>query len=103
MMHVINTGVETMTFEQFQATRQWSDDLAAAISSENWETDGTPKGNLYLDGLYIDHVEPHWSEDARKQGEWHLLLDRGEWISNDLAALEQRLYKWAKSEGYFTD
>jgi hypothetical protein len=92
-----------MTFEEFQATRRWSDDLADAVRSKNWETEGTPKGYLYLDGLYIDHVEPHWPETARKNGEWHLLLNRDEWISNDLTALERRLYDWAVSEAYFED
>jgi hypothetical protein len=90
-----------MTFEQFQATAKWCNDLATAVSSDNWETEGTPKGNLYYGNMYIDHVEPHWPQDARKQGQWHLLLGRDEWISNDLAALERRLYDWAAGEGYF--
>lgn len=89
-----------MTFEQFQSTRQWSTDLATAIGSENWETNGTPKGNLYLGCLYIDHVESHWPQIARDAGEWHLLLGRNEWITNNLVTLERRLYDWAISEGY---
>jgi hypothetical protein len=92
-----------MTFEEFQATRRWSNDLTEGVRSKNWETEGNPKGYLYLDGLFIDHVEPHWPEASRKKGEWHLLLNRDEWISNDLAALERRLYDWAVSERYFED
>jgi hypothetical protein len=88
-----------MTFEQFQATRKWSDDLATAVSSDNWETNGTPKGNLYLGCLYIDHVEPHWPQDCQDQGEWHLPIERDEWISNDLTMLEHKLYEFAISAG----
>jgi hypothetical protein len=91
-----------MTFEQFQATRTWSEDLKAVSSDpDNWADDVTPKGNLYLGSLYIQHVEPFWPADARAEGEWYLLLGRDEWITNDLTALERRLYDWAKSEGYF--
>jgi hypothetical protein len=61
---------------------------------------GVPKGNLYLDALYIDHVEPHWPEEARREGEWPLLLGRSAWISDDLTSLGRRLYNWAVSEGY---
>jgi hypothetical protein len=86
-----------LTFEEFQQTRRWSDSIADAMG---WDI-GTPKGNVYLDGLYIEHVEPHWPEDAKREGEWYLILGRDEWISNDLTALERRLYEWAGSEGYF--
>jgi hypothetical protein len=89
-----------MTFEQFQATRRWSDDLARDIESENWETEGTPKGNLYLDCLYIDHVEPWWPDNARALGEWHLLIGRDDWIDDDLTTLERKLYEFARAEGY---
>jgi hypothetical protein len=64
-----------MTFEEFQATRSSSEDLAADVPSENSETIGTPKGNLYMGRLYIDHVELHWPENARKRGQWHLILE----------------------------
>jgi hypothetical protein len=93
-----------MTFEQFQATRQWCEDLPAAVSSDNWGDDpqGTPKGNLYLGCLYIEHVQDWWPQDAKDRGDWYLLLGRDEWITNDLTALERRLYDWAASEGYFS-
>jgi len=91
-----------MTFEEFKATRRWSEDLTTDVSSDNWETGVTPKGNLYIDCLYINHVEPHWPADARAEGEWHLLLNNCEWITNDLVSLEHRLYDWAVSEGYFS-
>jgi hypothetical protein len=64
-----------MTFEEFQATRRWSEDLATDASSDNWETGVTRKGNLYIDRLYVGHVEPDWPADARAEGEWYLLLN----------------------------
>jgi hypothetical protein len=90
-----------MTFEQFQASKKWSDDLARDVSSENWEEIGTPKGWLYLGVLYIDQVQAHWPDQARAQGQWHLIIGREEWLSDDLAGLEAELYEFAKSEGYF--
>ena len=95
-----------MTFEQFQATRTWSEDLAAVLSSDNWANDYgevTPKGNLYLGCLYIEGGQDWWPQDTKDRGDWYLLLGRDEWISNDLTALERRLYDWAVSEGYFAD
>jgi len=89
-----------MTFEQFQSTRKWSDDLAAAVQSAPWEDDAIANGNLYLDCLFIEAVQPHWPEAVRAQGAWHLLIGNEEWVSDDLSALEQRLYDWAMSEGY---
>jgi len=92
---------QAMTFEQFQATRRWSDDLANAVQSTNWESHGTPQGFLYLGCLYIEAVQPHWPAEARRQGRWHLLLGRCERIGDDLTTLERQLYGFAASEGYF--
>ena len=82
-----------MVFEQFQASRQWSENIV--------EADDGAKGYVYLDGLYVEHVEPHWPVEARKEGKWYLRLGNCEWITSDLASLELRLYEWARSEGYF--
>jgi hypothetical protein len=87
-----------MTFEQFQASRRRCEDLAAELSADFGSEHKCP-GNLYLGTLYIDAVQPWWPE-AAQQGKWHLLLDRNEWISDDLASLERRLYEWAVSAGY---
>ncbi len=91
-----------MTFEQFQATKTNCDDLGEKIPDARWDDEPVPaKANIYLDCLYISSVMPHWPEAARKEGNWHLLLGRCEWISDDLESLERRLYDWAVSEGYF--
>jgi hypothetical protein len=90
-----------MTFEQFQATRTWCEDLSGI--ADWWDEGEKPKGNLYIGCLLIEHVEPDWPQEARDEGEWHLLLNNCEWITNDLTALERRLYDWAVSEGYFDE
>lgn len=89
-----------LTFEQFTATRTECDDLAAAVQSENWETEGTPKGNLYLGCLYIERVQAHWPAESRAAGSWCLTIDRDCQISDDLNMLERALYDFAASEGY---
>lgn len=90
-----------MTFEQFQATRRHCDDLGEALQDAGWAGEPSPaSGNLYLGCLYIDEVKPHWPEKARAQGKWHLLIERSEWISNDLESLERRLYEFAVAEGF---
>ncbi len=90
-----------MTFQEFQATRQWSADIGAHINDSHWEDDSVPpQGWIYLDYLYIEVVANHWPEDARNQGNWYLILGREEYISNDLEMLERTLFNWAVDEGY---
>jgi hypothetical protein len=96
-----------MTFEEFQATRQWSDDLGRDIPDECFADPAHPdrkeQGNLYLSCLYIDAVQEWWPQEARNAGKWHLLLGRDEWITDDLESLERKLYEWAIDEGYDKD
>lgn len=89
-----------MTFEEFQKSRRWSEDLARDVSSDNWSAQDTPKGWLYLGSLYIERVQPHWPKAAQERGSWHLQIYRDDWISDDLESLERKLYEWAVSEGY---
>lgn len=84
-----------MTFEQFQATRTWSDDLAAAAQSAQWG-DGTSSGQVYTDGLCIEsalHIEG-------ATGEYVLTIGNVQKFG-DLEPLERDLYDFAVSEGYF--
>jgi hypothetical protein len=91
-----------MTFEEFQATRRYCENIGALIVEARHDDEPLPvKGNLYLrDSLYIEEVQPHWPENAKAEGRWHLLLGRDEWITNDLESLERKLYDWAVSEDY---
>jgi hypothetical protein len=94
-------GEIKMTFEEFQATRRRTDDIGAAINDARWEGEPPAKGFLYLDdALYIEEVQPHWPETARKAGKWFLLIGNQERISDDLPALERELFDFAASEGY---
>jgi hypothetical protein len=95
-----------MTFEQFQATGRAVDNLGDHISDMRFEEmqDAneivrTP-GRLYLGELYIENVTVNWPEAALAKGKWYLLIERDEYITNDLAALERRLYDWAMASGY---
>jgi hypothetical protein len=90
-----------LTFKQFQASRKHCDDLGKKLDDASWEDEPVPaKGNIYLDVLYIEAVQPHWPEASKAQGKWHLLIGRDDWISNDLTMLERNLYAFARSEGY---
>lgn len=90
-----------MTFEQFQATRRHCDDLGKAVDDGRWEGQPAAKGNLYLGCLFIESAQPHWPQEARDEGKWYLVLERDEWITDDLESLERKLYQWAESAGYF--
>jgi len=93
-----------ITFEQFQASRTRCADLGERIADAHWDDEPVPAtGNVYLACLYIADVLPHWPEAARNQGRWYLIIDRDEYITDDLALLERRLYDFALSEGYCDD
>lgn len=84
-----------MTFEQFQATRKWCDDLGAALSDGRWEGGDKGRGQLYLDCLYIESALG--IEGAT--GEYVLTIGR-EQTFGVLETLERDLYAWAMAEGY---
>lgn len=89
------------TFETFQATKEWTDDLGTVLADDAWTDDPVPaRGWLYLGSLYIDEVLAHWPDDCRSRGRWHLLIERDEWITDDLELLERKLYAFAVSVGY---
>jgi hypothetical protein len=91
----------TISLEQFVATRRFCADLreTAAELGEAIEEPVPPCGYLYMGSLHITKVLDHWPEDARAEGDWHLLIGNQEWIARDLAPLEQRLYEFAISSG----
>jgi hypothetical protein len=90
-----------MTFAEFQATRRWCADLGKAIAEARWQGEPPAKGNLYLDGtLYVEEVQPHWPDATNARGKWHLLLERDEWVTDDLESLERKLFAWAMASGY---
>ena len=91
-----------MTFEQFQTTRTEASDLANAVPDTFIDEDGAlpQPGFVYLDVFYIERVTKDWPSAAQR-GAYHLLICNQEWITDDLQSLEERLYDYAQSEGYF--
>jgi hypothetical protein len=82
-----------MTFEQFQSTRTYSDDLGATLQDGYWEHYETPAtGYIYLDVL--------WIERDPKQDTWGLTIGREIYTDAALEPLERRLYQFACDEGY---
>lgn len=87
-----------MTFEEFQATRTHCDDIGAAISADLGEKTA---GNLYCGTFYIEARADWWTPQAKAQGAWYLILERDDYISDDLESLERKLYEFAKDYGAF--
>lgn len=90
-----------MTFEQFQATRVASENLAAMLPDMPWD-DAAQKatGYVYLDQLFIEDVKSYWPEKTKARGNFHLIIGNFEMIDFDLANLERHLFEYAKSEGF---
>lgn len=90
-----------MTFEAFMASRRYYDNLHTALgrTHDDWINRSNP-GYLYCGALYIQQVTDEWPVDARAKGKWELLLTSESYISDDLPALEKRLYEYAIRSGY---
>lgn len=81
-----------MTFEQFQATRKWSDNLATSVPADFYF--GDMPGQVYAESLYIEAAEG--IEGAT--GEYLLTIGNHQKFG-ELEALERDLYDFAVSEG----
>lgn len=81
-----------MTLEEFRAGKQFCNDLGKALNDGDLE---------YVRGwLYGPHHTYYIDETDRRffNGQWHLILERCEWVTDDLADLERRLYVWVADE-----
>jgi len=88
-----------MTLEQFRATGHDCDDLGEALNDALWDGIEPGRGRLYVDVLYIERKPASGWPNGRPE-EWSLMLDRDDWLSDDLAELEAKLYEFAVAEGY---
>src|SRR5271166_4435427 len=79
-----------MTFEQFQASKDYCTNLGEFLSDASLMGIG---GFIYEGDLHI--------EDA-SGGDFSLMLDRDQWGSSDLTELERKLYDFAISEQILT-
>lgn len=82
---------ELMTLDAFRATGRDVIDLGAEIPGMDLEGD-SGRVYLYEGGPFIELVV---------DGSWMLILGNEHWIERDIAPLEERLYEWAKDEGFF--
>lgn len=82
-----------MTFEQFQATRQWSDDVSKTTGYDYG--DGL-SGFVYAQGLHIFAMGGGAAPD-----EYQLLIMGNEKVSSDLGELERDLYQFGVEDGAF--
>jgi hypothetical protein len=79
-------GVVKVSFENFVATRKWSEDIGAAIGDASMEANngnGKIKGYIYRECLYIQQED---------NGSYYLPIERDEYRSPKLEELEKTLY-----------
>jgi hypothetical protein len=93
---MINTPSSIPTFKQFVASRKRVDDIG--IELVFGEFSGI-SGYVYCGGVFIENTNAN--DQAR--GRYHLLIERDEWYSNNLGALERHLYDFAKSAVFYED
>lgn len=89
-----------MTFEQFQASRKESQDLAVDAPDYTYDPDTKHTGFVYLGALAIENVLENWPESTRRAGKYYLILGNQEFISDDLEKLERELHDYAVGEGF---
>lgn len=87
------TAIQTMTFEQFQATGRDCDDL----NKMNGVTEEGVRGRVYLDYLYLEDTTT-WPEKQAGQPRWYAMLCQEEHSSDNIADVELALYVWAVEE-----
>ncbi len=89
-----------MTFDQFRASGVDCDDLGAALNDAMW--DKPAKGRIYHDSYWIERrPETGWVNQSPE--EWYLLLERSDFLSDNLSELECRLYLYVIESGGFDD
>lgn len=82
-----------MTFAQFQATRAECADIGAKIGAD---FGGLVSGLLYAGDLYIEKMQGNFAA----AGAYQLVIFNENYVSDDLAMLERKLYEFGRDEGY---
>ena len=88
-------------FKEFQATRK---KVRGKQDSWNCVMDAYTYLNTFEGVDYIDHalhINLTGDEADTLGGKYYLLIERSEWISDDLAELEYELFKFISDEGYY--
>lgn len=87
--------MKTMTFAQFQASREWCDDLTDCPYYWADKADGPCPGYAYDEGsAFIDRLP---------SGEYQLVIYDMDEVSDDLAELEAKLYRYGVDESWFSE
>lgn len=93
----------TMTFEEWAAQRRYEADLGLVVPGfrQPEDADVPTPGLVYPNGYYIQHWVDARHGYAPKDGVpcYILTLTSSEFVGVELAALERRLYEYAKAEG----
>lgn len=99
-----------MTFKEFQKTREFRNDL---LSYDDEIVEGYIYGdfiankyieeNLHIYRIPLNKLKPETIKTYKLEGlhAYELTIERSDYLTNNLKALEKILYKWAKNEGYF--
>jgi len=80
-----------MTFEQFQSTRKWADDVHAAIGEDRDEPES---GFVYEGGLHIFAMGGGAAPES-----YLLVIANSQRASGSLTVLERDLYEYGCAEG----
>jgi hypothetical protein len=79
------------SFERFQESRRYTNNVAVQIPNGSWELEDEVKGFVYVDSLFIEIV---------KDGSFQLEVCRDGHRSQNLQELELILFEFAVSEGH---
>ena len=85
-----------MTFERFQGTRQWADDLAATFQDDALLG---AKGWIY--GTLCIEDTSYWPSNSpgSGKGKWYPRIGNQEYQSDALEECERPLYEFSEPEG----
>jgi hypothetical protein len=83
-----------MTFTEFQATRQWTNDISKVTG---FDVGTEVAGYVYTSDFHIFALEPNL-DGVR---EFQLVILQDVTTSRDLGALERKLFDWASDDFNF--
>lgn len=96
----------TMSIEQFRASGVDTQPLPADYMEHDEDSAMATGGRVYCGCLVIEDTRT-WSQQAQDYtrghpptGRWYLLINRSEYMDDDLATLEALLYDYALSEQF---
>lgn len=90
-----------MTFHQFVTTKRHVADLETALKMSIYDDpDIKCPGFIYGDSLYIEERNDNWPESSKEAGKFYLQCGDWDCVTDDLDALERKLYDFAVGVGW---